>query len=118
MRKVWQYVIGTIVGGIIGVIAYYILLFDLQEAYPSNCSMGNEMMQLLPGAGCIHYYFGFLSVIICLPVSLVISLIGCRLVDTLYKSDSKYMIAVGGIIAGLFIPFVYMFLGLLASFMR
>lgn len=115
MRKILYYFFGTAFGGIVGLVSYSFILFIIQGIYPYDCGGGAEVMQYLPGA-CIHYYFGFGSVIICLPISLAMSLIGCGLVDTLYKGNSKYLIIVGGILAGLIIPYAYAFLVILTLF--
>ena len=114
MRKVWQYVIGTIVGGIIGVVSYSLILYFVQS-YPYHCGpeFAGEGTQYLPGI-CNHWVLVLGSVLVCIPISLVVSLIGCRLVDTRYKGYPKYEIIVGGILGGLVIPFIYIFLVLVA----
>lgn len=111
MRKTLYYFIGTILGGIIGVVTYSLILFIIQGIYPYDC--GDEGMQYLRGA-CIHYFIGFGSVIICLPISLTMSLLGCGVVDILYKGNNKYLIIVGGILGGLVCVYAYAFLVILS----
>lgn len=115
MGKVWQYVIGTIVGGIIGTVSYSLVLFFVQS-YPYNCGWevwGGEGMQYLPGI-CNQYLLVLGSALVCIPISLVISFIGCRFVDTRYEGYDEYQIIVGGILAGLVIPCIYILLVLVA----